>query len=123
MITEIQLRGPNGVTRMARASVTTYATRDRLLRATAWAFGGVGVGGLSILMPGLHLVATWAAPLIGLAIGFGAGAMRHWVTEIDGACPQCDNPLRHQGPGPIWQQTPTITCPHCDTAVAVELVG
>lgn len=120
---EIELRAPDGTMQKGHAQVTVYDIRDRVLRAAATGLAGIGIGGLSILLPGFHLVATWAGPLVGAGLAVTTVTLRAWVSDVEGPCPACGQPLHNSGPGPLWTESPTVPCPHCNAAIEVHLLG
>ena len=120
-ITEVELRSPTNATQRAQADVVHYSRLDRGLRALGIGLAGIGLGGLTILAPGVHLVTTWLLPVLGVAFGLAAASMTGWVRDVDGPCPSCRGPVRTKGPGPLWADEPTIRCPHCYAALRVSV--
>ncbi len=104
---------------LGTAEVVRYSTLARTTTATLYIVGGVLGGTVCILIPLVHLITTWALPLLGIFMGVRA-LRRHVVLyQPQGQCPHCGKPMQLPG-GSIddadWQH-----CPHCQAILTVLL--
>ena len=104
---------------LGTAEVVRYSTLARTTTATLYIVGGVLGGTVCILIPLVHLITTWALPLLGIFMGIRA-LRRHVVLyQPQGPCPHCGKPMQLPG-GSIddadWQH-----CPHCQAILTVLL--
>lgn len=95
------------------AEVTRYSSARRLGRAGAVALGGVVLGGLSILIPGLHLISTWLLPLLGIGVAGWLLSVHARVGLVEGTCPSCGQAMRIEGTGHVGSEAVWVRCNHC----------
>ncbi len=118
-VVDVELRSPGGATARASAQFTPVAPEHRWRLVVGSGLGGIGIGGLSILAPGVHLVLGWLAPILGVVIALAAASLTGWWHRVTGTCPACDAPLDAPGPGPSGATPATLPCPHCRAALQV----
>lgn len=113
----IELRSPDGATSAAVALIKRPTASQRGVLAAAYAVGGLLLGGACIVIPIIHLVTTWALPLIGIVLAVRTMRRETIVTRVEGMCPACSKPIEaydRGGDDPAWQ-----LCPHCDARLQI----
>ncbi|MBX2799901.1 MAG: hypothetical protein KTR31_19635 [Myxococcales bacterium] len=95
------------------AVVTRYAATDRTTRAGAIALGGILLGGLSIVVPGVHLISTWLLPLLGLGIAAYVHRIHARVGTVRGICPSCGEDMAIEDTGAVADEAVWVRCDRC----------
>ena len=93
------------------ADAAHYSDAARITIGTLYIVGGLVGGTVCILVPIVHLITTWAMPLLGIVLGVRALKRRTVFYQITGVCPSCNKPAEFNGGSiddPKWQ-----TCPMC----------
>ncbi len=96
-----------------------YGATSRRLRAAGLIAAGFLGGTACIIVPVLHLVTTWALPLLGIWLGLRALRIPVKVLDVRGRCPGCGEPLELFGGEPSDPRT----CPGCGRALELVLGG
>jgi len=107
----ITLRGEDGETAPADATISRYPEAARIGKAVGFFVGGFLLGGACIFVPVLHLITTWAMPLAGIVLGMRTLKIDRTFGPITGTCPLCEKPIELRG-GPIKASNWRV-CPRC----------
>ncbi len=113
----ITLRGEDGETASAEATIEAYPETARIGKAVGFFAGGFLLGGACIFVPVLHLVTTWALPLAGIVFGLRTLKIDRAFGPITGTCPLCEKPIELRG-GPIKTSNWRV-CPECQKDLQV----
>jgi hypothetical protein len=113
----ITLRGEDGETAPADATIDAYPEAARIGKAVGFFVGGFVLGGACIFVPVLHLITTWALPLAGIVFGLRTLKIDRAFGPITGRCPRCDKPIELRG-GPIKASNWRV-CPECRKDIEV----
>lgn len=114
----ITLRAEDGTTSRASAEVYRYSPGYRTLKAAAWIGGGIVGGGLCIIIPVLHLITTWALPLLGIVFGLRASRTHLEILQISGPCPACRASISMPGGG-TGERPLVAPCPECEAPLTL----
>ena len=98
-----------------------HGSTSRTVKAAAIMVAGFAGGGACIIVPGLHLVTTWALPLLGIVLGLRAYRTQASIDGGQGACPACGKPI-DLIPIKVGADLASMTCPSCKEPVAIRLV-
>ncbi len=101
------------------AELVRYGATSRRLRAAGLIALGFVSGTVCIIVPVLHLVTSWALPLLGIWLGLRALRIPIKVLEVRGRCPGCGEHLELCGGEPSDPRT----CPGCGRALELVLGG
>lgn len=101
------------------AEVVRFNTAQRLTRAVPVAVIGTIVGLGTIVIPGLHLVSTWAIPLLSIGIAAYLYQRRGTVDRVQGSCPSCSAAL--DADGGAWEDPMWVRCKSCEAPLQVVL--
>ena len=113
----ITLRGEDGQTAPADATIERYPEAARIGKAVAFFAGGFLLGGACIFVPVLHLVTTWALPLAGIVLGMRTLKIDRAFGPITGTCPLCEKQIELRG-GPIKASNWRV-CPECGKDIEI----
>ena len=102
----------------ATAEVDRYGPAARTMRAGLFIGGGLLGGGACIIVPVLHLITTWALPLLGIVLGARAYKTEMKLYALTGPCPACNVPIQLAG-GAAHELI--LSCPKCGEKLEVEL--
>ena len=114
----IIFRSPDGEETRGEAEVLRWSPTMLGVQATMWAVGGLVLGTACILIPVVHLVTTWALPLLGIVMAVRTMKRTTHVVQPAGRCPNCDEPITLAGGGiddAMWQ-----VCPNCRAQLTVR---
>lgn len=103
----------------ASAEVVRADEGRRIAKAGAIFAAGLVAGLASIVVPVVHLVSTWALPLLGAAGAYFVYNQRVVIGRVRGTCPLCEAPLDAEGGAledPMW-----IRCQACQGPLRLEL--
>lgn len=92
-----------------------YSDFARISIGVLWIVGGLLGGLMFIIVPIVHLITTWALPLIGILMGVRAFKRRAVLYQITAQCPACGEAIETNGGSvddPAWQ-----VCPRCKTTL------
>ncbi len=107
----ITLRGEDGETAPAEATIEAYPEAARIGKAVGFFVGGFLLGGACIFVPILHFFTTWAFPVAGIVLGRRTLKIDRAFGPITGRCPLCEKPIKLRG-GPIKASNWRV-CPEC----------
>ncbi len=116
---EVILRARSGEHGPARAAVRRFNGGQRIGKAVPFAAGGVLLGAGSVVIPGVHLISTWALPLLGFGLAWYMYSRVGAVDAVEGDCPACGEAMRAEG-GP-WEEPMWVRCGRCNVPLQVEL--
>ncbi|MHC5025091.1 MAG: hypothetical protein ACYTGG_14505 [Planctomycetota bacterium] len=116
----VTVRAADSGSAAADADVTRYGSLERSLKAGLYIAGGLIGGAACIIVPVLHLVTTWALPLLGILAGVRAARVEAIIRDIRGRCPACDEPIELAG-GSMGKEPMLAACPRCRAALEVGL--
>ena len=88
-------------------------------KAAAFAIGGLIAGACAIPIPGVHLIATWALPLLGLFLAYRTWSTATELVRIKTACPGCEKSVELPG-GQYSGGRMDEQCPDCMRPLTVE---
>ena len=118
-IETVQMKTRDGRTCDAELEIHRYALPTRLVRSVPIFVTSVVVGGLSILVPAVHLISTWFIPLLGTGIALYIFRIEAKLGDVSGCCPDCQESFTQPGgpyENPIW-----VRCPRCSIPLQVML--
>ncbi|HHO50636.1 MAG TPA: hypothetical protein ENK18_07115 [Deltaproteobacteria bacterium] len=118
---QVTLRQRKGEPVEATAEVVRYGSGERTTRAGSIAGAGVVLGGLSILIPGVHLISTWLLPLLGLGIASYYYRIRAKVGRITGTCPSCGEAMSISDVGTVTDEAVWVRCDKCSHPLELVL--
>lgn len=118
---QVTLKQRQGDPVEAMAEVVRYGPGDRTTRAGTIAGAGVVLGGLSILVPGVHLISTWLLPLLGLGIAAYYYRIRAKVDRITGTCPNCGEAMSIGEVGTVTDEAVWVRCDKCSHPLELVL--
>ncbi len=102
----------------AADDVVRYSDAFRYGLGTMWIVGGFLAAGACIVIPVVHLVSTWALPLLGIMLGMRTFKRRVILHDVKGECPACHQRIELVG-GSIgdatWQK-----CPNCQAPLTIR---
>jgi hypothetical protein len=116
----ITLRSKEGATTEAQAEVVRYNSGARTGKMIGFIAGGLIGGAACILVPVLHLITTWALPLIGIIAGIRASKTHASITDVVGPCPACQKDTNLLG-GKVTDHAPTDQCRSCRALLEMVL--
>lgn len=119
MTETVQLHTRDKRTVEAEAEIDRKPEGVRVAKAAAILAAGLVAGVASIVVPVLHLVSTWALPLLGAAGAWFVYNQRIVIGRVRGTCPLCDAALDAEGgplEDPMW-----IRCQACQGPLRLEL--
>ncbi len=117
----IVLRDAQGRVVTGRAEITRLSTRARWPVALGASAAGILLGGLSILLPGVHVVTTWLLPTVGVGLAATVLHVQGRVERIEARCGACHDGV--DGAGRRWVRDPSrwrVRCRRCGHAYAVR---
>lgn len=116
---DITLEDRDGNSSPGKAVVHRYSTGQRLGKSVPIAVGGVLLGAASIVIPGVHLISTWAIPLLSFGIAWYFFSRIGAVEAVEGTCPACGASMGSDG-GP-WEDPMWVRCDQCNKPLQVKL--
>lgn len=116
---DVTLKSRDGNTSPGTAEVARYSSGQRLGKALPIAIGGTLLGAATIVIPGVHLISTWAIPLLAIGIAWYFFSKLGAVDGVQGACPACGEAMNAEG-GP-WEDPMWVRCNHCNQPIEVKL--
>ena len=116
---DITLEDREGQSAGATALVDRYSSGARLGKGVGIAVGGLVLGAATIVIPGVHLISTWAIPLLAFGIAWYFYNKLGAVTEVQGTCPSCGASM--QSEGGAWEDPMWVRCSGCNTPLQVKL--
>ncbi|MCB9693953.1 MAG: hypothetical protein H6736_19265 [Alphaproteobacteria bacterium] len=116
---EVTLEARKGGSGPATADIDRFSGGQRLMKALPIALGGLLLGAGSIVIPGVHLISTWAIPLLGFGIAWYYYSRVGAVGSVEGSCPACGEGMVAEG-GP-WEDPMWVRCPKCNEPLQVKL--
>ena len=116
----ITLRAEDGTDTTASAEVFRYGSGARTLKSIAFIGGGVLGGAACIIIPVLHLITTWALPLVGILAGVRAYRTHAQVLQVAGPCPKCGESVALPG-GSMGEHSLTQPCPECEAVLEMVI--
>lgn len=114
----IIFQGPEGEPTVGEGDVERFSTAGRITIATLWVVGGLLGGTACIIVPGVHLITTWAFPLLGIMMAMRTMRREVVIQQPQGLCPSCNQRLNLPGGAtsdPGWQK-----CPSCHDALKIR---
>lgn len=108
-------------TRPAEAEVIRYTDATRISRGVGAIAAGILFGGICIIVPILHLITTWALPLLGIAAGVYLLNTRYKVKGLRGECPACGKEVELSSGSPDGPVK--AVCPKCRQFLEVVPIG
>jgi hypothetical protein len=118
----VTLLAEDGTAREGRATVQPISPGGRTARTLGYVLGGLLGGAACIIIPVLHLITTWALPLIGILAGLRAWRARADVRDVQGPCPACGEPIELGG-GCVSEEPLSTSCPSCQAPLRVRVDG
>lgn len=103
-----------------RAEVVRHRRAARLAAGAVIAVVGIVVGGATLPVPGVHLFAPWAVPLLALGVAAYVARVRARVDDVRGPCPACGFAVEERRLGTVAGEALWIRCGAC--GVPIELV-
>lgn len=119
LIERVTFQSSQGALTEATAEVMRPSRAANVTRAIALLGGSLVAAGIFIFIPIVHLVTTWALPLLGIVLARGALRRKVAVYDAQGACPSCGETVRLPGgdlEDPSWQ-----ICLRCGAPIRVAL--
>ena len=98
-----------------RVEVRRYSTGRRALTAAAIAGGFTVIGAATIVVPGVHFVAPWLLPILGIGIGIYLFRREMVIGTVEGDCPNCATPMTLTEGGAVGNDPLWLRCPSCTT--------
>ena len=111
----ITLKHRDGRTVEAQATVRRYSAGSRTTKAAIILAICFTVGPATIVIPGVHFVAPWALPLMGIFIATYIYRRTAVIDVVEGTCPDCDAAMRIEESQPVGNETLYFRCPSCQT--------
>ncbi|MCO4747109.1 MAG: hypothetical protein KC912_20095 [Proteobacteria bacterium] len=102
------------------AEVSRSDPGTRLAKFFGFAIGGFVAGMATIPVPGLHFVAPWALPILGLAVGGYLYSRTAVIQAVQGTCPDCDTTFDAPG-GPLGADDVWVRCSSCSIPLKVVM--
>ena len=113
----LKLQAESGAVSQAQGVWMEYSPAGRFCKAMLCLVGGVGLGAVLIVVPILHLITTWALPLVGVLGAIHILRTEATVREISGTCPACGVALHLQGGRAAFPMRES--CPDCRRPLTV----
>ena len=104
----------DGRTIEVRADIRRYGAGSRAAKAGIIVVIAFVLGASSIMVPGVHFIAPWLVPILGLVI---AGYIYNRVLIVDGVrgtCPDCDMAMDIKEGGSVGNDALYLRCPSCN---------
>jgi len=95
----------------ARGRLLVYPQGLRTVVALIWLAVGFGGALALIVVPIVHLISTWALPLIGILCAINALKTHARVSHVEGECPGCGGKLLLAGGRAVFPVRDA--CEHC----------
>lgn len=102
--------------------VGTWVEHDASKRgpkAAGFALGGLVLGACALPIPGVHLIATWALPLLGFFFAYRAWSTATELVRIKTTCPGCEAAVELPG-GQYSGGAMDEQCPDCMRPLTLE---
>ena len=109
------LRHRDGRTAEVEADVRRYSAGRRTGTAAAILAVAFIVGPSTIVVPGVHFVAPWLVPLLGIGVALYIYRRVMIVDEVRGDCIDCGQAMRITEGGSVGNDPLWVRCPHCNT--------
>jgi len=109
------LRHRDGRTVAATARVRRYSTTRRGITAAAILLVAFTVGPATIIIPGVHFVAPWLIPLLGIGIALYLYRRKLVVFSVSGPCPDCGVDMSIDDCGSVGNDPLWLRCSGCNT--------
>jgi len=105
------------LTAVGSADVQRRSSAQRAVRAGALVVGGLATGTICIVIPIVHLVTTWALPLLGVLLAVREMRREVVITRLEGQCPACEAMIDERDRG---RDDPAVqVCPHCNRRLQI----
>jgi hypothetical protein len=117
----IALHNRDGRVVDARGAVRRVSHPQRVVRAGAVAGTSFVLAAVSIFIPGVHLIAPWLLPIIGVFVAVFVYQIGARVDDIHGECPGCDASLNLPLGGTIDNEPLWLRCPGCNAPFEVRI--
>lgn len=111
----ITLKHRDGRTAEAQAGIRRYSAGSRATKAGIILAICFTVGPATIVVPGVHFVAPWALPLMGLFIATYIYRRTAVIDVVDGTCIECGKTMHVEDKQPVGNETLYFRCNHCQT--------
>ena len=122
MATEaITLQHRDGRVVEAQAEISRYSTASRTTKALLVLAVAFTVGPATIVVPGVHFVAPWAVPLLGIFIAMYLYRRTMVIHRVEGTCPDCNAAMHIEDKQPVGNDTLYFRCPECSTPLELML--
>jgi len=115
----VSLKGRDGAKGEGQAEVVRYSSAQRLSKALAIGVGGTLLGVSTIVIPGVHLISTWAIPLLSIGIAWYFYGRRGLLGAVSATCPSCGEQLN--GEGGAWEDPMYVRCSACSRPFEVTV--
>ncbi|MEZ4316002.1 MAG: hypothetical protein R3F61_00790 [Myxococcota bacterium] len=115
----VTLKARDGAVVEGQAEVSRFSNGQRLSKALPVGIGGTLLGLGTIVIPGLHLVSTWAIPLLSWGIAWYFFNKRGSLGTVSAMCPSCGKPM--QAEGGAWEDPMYVRCDKCMTPFEVAV--
>ena len=115
----VQLAARGGGETVGNTEVTRFSSGRRMGQAAGIAVGGILLGAATIVIPGVHLISTWAIPLLSFGIAAYLFSRRGVIGAVTGECPSCHQQMN--SPGGAWEDPMWVRCNQCEAPVEVKL--
>jgi hypothetical protein len=102
-----------------KLEIFRYSLSARLMRSVPIFIAAVILGAVSILIPAVHLISTWAIPLLGTGIAIFIFRTNAKLGNVTGTCPSCSKSFS-EAAGP-YEEPMWIRCPSCNTPLQIIL--
>jgi hypothetical protein len=109
------LKHRDGRTIQVEADVRRYSAGSRTTKAAIIVAVAFLLGASSIIVPGVHFIAPWLVPILGIATAVYLYKRVMIVDRVQGICPDCDKAMAIDEGGSVGNDPLYLRCPHCKT--------
>ena len=102
------------------AEVTRINPASRTMYMFGFPVAGLVLGLMTIPIPGVHFVAPWALPLMGLIVGGYLAGRTGVVSDVKATCPDCEESFVGEG-GSLGNDALYVRCSACNTPLEVVI--
>ena len=115
---QLTLQTEGGDARPGSGTFTAIDDKARVGKAIGFLLGGFVGAAVCIVVPVLHLITTWALPLVGIVACVVTLGTKSTLTGISGSCPGCDADITLKGGKAVFPLRDA--CPACSRPLLVK---
>ncbi len=115
---QLTIQTEGGDARPGSGTFTAIDDTARFGKAAAFLLGGLAGAAVFIVVPVLHLITTWALPLVGVVACAATLGTKSTLTDITGSCPGCGADISLKGGKAVFPFRDA--CPDCSRPLLLK---